>query len=135
MNFTEMGYFGNIWVRQNVLEKTGDSFGGHKHYFDHVTLLSKGSVEVQVEGNAAKRFDAPTFIVIKKEHEHKVTALTDDVMYYCVFALRDMDGEVVDEMYEDKHNPLSAAHVLTENKSFAESDDFKKYMGQLLNMS
>ena len=135
MNFTEMGYFGNIWVRQNVLEKAGDSFGGHKHYFDHVTLLSKGSVEVQVEGHAAKRFDAPTFIVIKKEHEHKVTALTDDVMYYCVFALRDMNGEVVDEMYEDKHNPLSAAHIQTENKPFAESDDFQKHMEQLLRMS
>ena len=135
MNFTEMGYFGNIWVRQNVLEKVGDSFGGHKHYFDHVTLLSKGSVEVQVEGHAAKRFDAPTFIVIKKEHEHKVTALTDDVMYYCVFALRDMDGEVVDEMYEDKHNPLSAAHVPPENKPFAETEDFQSYMNQLLRMS
>lgn len=111
MNSIEMGYFGNIWVRQNELEKSGDSFDGHKHHFDHVTLLVKGSVTVEVEGHQAKQFNAPTFIVIRKEHKHKITALTDDVLYYCVFALRDMEGNIVDEMFEDKHNPLSAAPV------------------------
>lgn len=111
MNSIEMGYFGNIWVRQNELEKSGDSFDGHKHHFDHVTLLVKGSVTVEVEGRQAKQFNAPTFIVIRKEHQHKITALTDNVLYYCVFALRDIEGNIVDEMFEDKHNPLSAAPV------------------------
>jgi len=104
----ELGYFGNIWVRQNMLAKAGDSHDGHKHYFDHVTLLVKGNVQVEVEDHLAKQFQSPTFIVIDKDHEHKITALTDDVLYYCVFALRDMNGEVVDQMFEDKHNPLSS---------------------------
>jgi hypothetical protein len=108
----ELGMFGNIWVRQNLLEHSGDNHEGHKHYFDHVTLLVKGNVLVEVEGRVPKEFQAPTFIVIKKEHNHKITALTDDVLYYCVFALRDMDGNVVEEMFEDRHNPLSAAAVL-----------------------
>ena len=108
MKQIELGYFGNIWVRQNILEKENESYPGHKHYFDHVTLLVKGKVSVEVEGHDLKEFQAPTFIVIKKEHQHKITALTDDVLYYCVFALRDNDGNVVDEMFEDKHNPLSA---------------------------
>lgn len=109
MKQIELGYFGNIWVRQNILEKEGESHPGHKHYFDHVTLLARGKVQVEVEGHDSKEFEAPTFIVIKKEHEHKITALTDDALYYCVFALRDNDGNVVDEMFEDKHNPLSAS--------------------------
>jgi hypothetical protein len=109
MKQIELGYFGNIWVRQNILEKEGESHPGHKHYFDHVTLLARGKVQVEVEGHDPKEFEAPTFIVIKKEHEHKITALTDDALYYCVFALRDNDGNVVDEMFEDKHNPLSAS--------------------------
>jgi len=109
MKSIEMGYFGNIWVRQNELEKSGEFHDGHKHYFDHVTLLVKGKVQVQVEGHDAKEFTAPTFIIIKKELEHKITALTDDVVYYCVFALRDNDGNVVDEMFADHHNPLSSA--------------------------
>ena len=61
----ELGFFGNIWVRQNVISKSGDFAEGHKHEFDHVSLLTSGSVEVEVEGYGPKKFVAPTFIVIK----------------------------------------------------------------------
>ncbi len=104
----ELGYFGNIWVRQHVLEKKGDSGPAHTHYFDHITLLTKGSVSVQVKGHDPKTFTAPTFIVVKKEYEHRIVALEDDVNYYCVFALRNLDGEVIGDIYGEKHNPLSA---------------------------
>lgn len=92
----DLGYFGNIWVRQNQLEKAGDTTPGHYHLFDHVSLLVTGTVEVEVEGNPAKTFTAPTFIVIKKERPHKFTAITDDVTWYCVFAIRGEDGDVSD---------------------------------------
>jgi quercetin dioxygenase-like cupin family protein len=108
MKQIELGYFGNIWVRQNILEKEGDSHLGHKHHFDHVTLLVKGKIKVEVKGNSEKEFTAPTFVVIRKELEHKITALTDDVLYYCIFALRNLDGDVA-EIYGEEHNPLSAS--------------------------
>lgn len=114
--FYELGYFGNIWVRQNSIDKAGDSFDGHKHHFDHVTLLVQGKILVEVDGYEPKEFVAPTFVVIKKDKQHKITALTDNVIYYCVFALRDHDGEVMDEMYEDKHNPLSSMCLDPESK-------------------
>jgi hypothetical protein len=101
----ELGFFGNIWVRQNVMNKAGDFVPGHKHHFDHVSLLTKGSVSVSVEGHEPKEFKAPTFIVIRKDHQHTLTALEDDTHWYCVFALRDLDGEVI-EHYEGKHDPL-----------------------------
>ena len=109
----ELGYFGNIWVRQNLLEKTGDTNGGgHKHKFDHVSLLSQGKVLVEIEGHEPKEFTAPTFIVIRKEHNHKFTALTDDTIFYCVFALRDLDGEPIDELFDPAiHDPMSALRV------------------------
>jgi hypothetical protein len=107
MKSTELGYFGNIWVRQNTMELSGVSHSGHKHHFDHVTLLTKGKVKIDVEGQPSKEFTAPTFIVIRKELEHKITALSDDVLYYCVFALRNLDGDV-SEIYGEEHNPLSA---------------------------
>lgn len=109
MSTHELGFFGNIWVRQNVLSKAGDTFGGHKHHFDHVSLLTKGKVKVKVEGHPEKEFTAPTFIIIKKEHNHEFIALEDDTNWYCVFALRDLDGEVVEVFDQEKHNPLSAA--------------------------
>lgn len=106
---SEMGYFGNIWVKQHYLAKSGqDNGGGHTHHFDHVTLLARGKVQVEVDGYPAKEFTAPTFIVIKKEHKHRFTALEDDTLYYCVFALRDVDGELTD-FYSGDHSPYSSA--------------------------
>lgn len=106
---SDLGYFGNIWVRSHYFAKAGDTNGdGHRHYFDHVTLLANGSVLVEVEGHEPKKFQAPTFIVVEKEHKHKITALTDDVVYYCVFALRDIDGDVTD-IYSGDNTAYGAA--------------------------
>jgi len=102
---TQLGYFGNIWVRQNLFETAGDTAQGHYHKFDHVSLLTSGTVRVEVEGFAPKEFTAPTFIVIKKEYSHKFTAVTDNVMWYCVFALRDIDGDVTD-IYSGDNSPF-----------------------------
>jgi hypothetical protein len=101
----ELGYFGNIWVRQNVLKQKGDFAGGHYHLFDHVSLLAQGTVEVEVDGHPPKQFVAPTFIVIKKEHRHKFTAVTDNVLWYCVFAIRNEDGDLTD-IYPDTSSPF-----------------------------
>lgn len=103
----ELGFFGNIWVRQTLLEQTGDSAGGHTHYHDHITLLTSGSVKVTVEGHEPRIFHAPTFIVIRKEHRHQIEALEDRTNFYCVFALRNLDGDVTD-VYNDDNDPLCA---------------------------
>jgi hypothetical protein len=92
----EHGFVGNIWIRQNWLLKKGDTGGGHLHYHDHVSLLVRGSVEVQVGDEPPKVFRAPTFIVIKKQFVHRFTALEDDTVYYCLFAMRDIDGNFQD---------------------------------------
>jgi hypothetical protein len=110
MKAFELGYFGNIWVRQNVLELAGEAHEGHEHKFDHVTLLVSGKVNVEIAGEPAKEFTAPTFIVIRKEHRHKITALADGTVYYCVFALRNLDGEVM-EIFGPEHDPESASAV------------------------
>lgn len=104
----ELGYFGNIWVRQNILINRGDVQPGHKHNFDHVSLLVSGRVRVTVKGYEPKEFSAPTFIVIKKEHNHKFEALSDNVIWYCVFALRDIDGNVTD-FYSGDNSPYGSA--------------------------
>ena len=108
MKTFELGYFGNIWVKQNVLELAGEAFNGHEHKFDHVTLLVSGKVSVELESSDAKEFTAPTFIVIRKEHRHKITALADGTVYYCVYALRDLDGQVM-EVFGPQHDPESAS--------------------------
>jgi hypothetical protein len=118
----EHGFIGNVWVRQNWLIKAGDTAGGHAHYHDHVSLLVKGSVEVSVNNGPAKRFAAPTYIVIKKQNRHRIVALEDDTVFYCVFAMRDVDGEVVDICDERNlpHYPEGEAPDYTQ----AAPDDF-----------
>jgi len=107
-DINEMGYFGNIWVRSHFLKKAGDTnSGGHTHNHDHVTLLAVGGVKVKVEGYESKDFYGPTFIIIEKDKHHKFTALTDDVVYFCVFALRDNNGELTD-MYNGNNVPYGA---------------------------
>jgi len=101
-----LGYFGNIWVKSHTLERAGDTNGeGHIHHFDHVTLLVKGSVRVEVNSNPPKEFHAPTFIVIRRDRKHRFTALEDDTVYYCVFALRDIDGEPIDDIVDPRTLP------------------------------
>lgn len=81
---------------------------GHKHHFDHISILSKGTVEVSVNGAENKVFTAPCFIVIKKDHNHVFKALTDDVFWFCVFALRDIDGNTTD-IYSGDNSPYGRA--------------------------
>lgn len=117
-NMYEMGFFGNIWVRSHFLRKAGDTNGGgHYHHFDHVSLLISGKVLVEVEGFEPKEFTAPRFIIIDKDHKHKFTALEDDTVYYCVFALRNHAGQYTD-MYTGDNSPYSkkADHVFEQEQ-------------------
>ena len=100
----EHGFVGNVWVRQNWLHKAGDTAGGHTHYHDHVSLLVRGAVEITVNDGPPKQFHAPTYIVIKKQHRHRIVALENDTVFYCVFAMRDVNGEVVD-IYQEANTP------------------------------
>jgi hypothetical protein len=118
-----LGYFGNIWVRQNILLKSGEESVGHKHKFDHVTLLTNGEAEVSVEGREPKVFKAPTFIIIRKEDKHTFKALTDNVTWFCIFALRDLNGEVIPELYSEDHDPK----VLNESGAKV-ADDYWEYL-------
>jgi hypothetical protein len=67
-------------------------------------LLTSGKIKVEVEGKEPKEFTAPTFVIIRKEQKHAITALEDNTIYYCVFALRDLDGEVM-EIFGPQHDP------------------------------
>jgi hypothetical protein len=64
-------------------------------------LLSYGSVQVDVLNDdkeivTSKIFNAPTFILIKKNNLHKITALKDNTVCVCIHAIRTIDEELVD---------------------------------------
>lgn len=89
---TKMVCVSNLWMRQMHFLKAGDKNEGHIHNFDHITHLSKGSVEVDVDGNKTT-FHAPHLIYIAKGKRHFLMALEDDTVACCVHALRTGERE------------------------------------------
>jgi quercetin dioxygenase-like cupin family protein len=111
MNYpeTKMVCVSNLWVRMMYFTKTGDRNEGHVHNFDHITLLSKGSVEVDVEGNKTK-FTAPQLIYIAKGKRHYLTALEDDTIASCLHALR--TGEREEDILDPSMIPAGVQNPL-----------------------
>lgn len=89
---------GNIYIRQNVLTEKGDVVEGHKHNFDHTTIVHTGSVHVKAklpdQSIIEKDFIAPSHFLVKAEVEHEITALEDNTEFWCVYSHRDPQGRV-----------------------------------------
>jgi len=84
---------GNLYMRQMRFDQ-GDVEQGHSHTYDHLTLLSAGSMKVSVDGTETV-FVAPTAIKILAHKTHQLEALEDNTLAYCVHALRDAVTEDV----------------------------------------
>lgn len=85
----------NVFVKMMHLRESGDIIKGHAHTFDHITLLSSGSVLMEHD-NGCNTFKAPQLIVTPKGITHKFTALEDNTLICCVHAIR--DGDEVDDV-------------------------------------
>jgi hypothetical protein len=91
----------NVFSRLMHFVKKGDTEEGHKHIYDHGTLLSTGSVLVEMIDDAgniigSKEFVAPTFIFVEKNINHRLTALEDNTICACIHALRSVDDDLID---------------------------------------
>lgn len=87
---TQLSLISNLWIKLMTFEKAGDVHEGHRHTFDHPTLLVKGRLQVDLEG-AVSVFDAPHIIFIAREQVHMLTALEAGTVAACIHALRDGD--------------------------------------------
>ena len=89
---------GNIFVRKNPLTKVGDAVNGHKHNFDHTTIVFKGALHVKAvlpNGSVVERdFTAPAHFLVRADVEHEITATADDTEFWCVYAHREPQGGV-----------------------------------------
>ena len=85
-----LGCVANMFVRQMHFKSNGDIEQGHKHSFDHLTLLASGKLLVEVDGEITE-FVAPTMIYINKDTMHKLTASEDNTVAYCIHGLRDLE--------------------------------------------
>lgn len=91
----------NVYSRMMLFKQAGDQEQGHKHDYNHGTLLSKGRLLVQKLDDSgaitsSKVFTAPSFIFVEKDVKHLLTAVEDDTVAVCIHALRDVDQEIID---------------------------------------
>lgn len=113
-----MSCVANLFAKQMHFAKAGDVEQGHKHEFDHLTLLAAGSMRVTVNGKTSD-FKAPQMIFIKAEYNHELVALEDNTVAYCIHALRDGDGvgDILDPAsIPAGANPLLYAKPLAKNE-------------------
>lgn len=107
-NITTEWVSGNVFIRPMILAKAGDVVQGHAHNFDHTTIVFSGSVRIEAktpDGREIDRvFKSPrpdwaggSHALIKAEVAHKITALEDNTIAWCVYAHRDPQGEVWQE--------------------------------------
>ena len=92
---------GNVYIRPNTLEKIGDKVDGHKHNFDHTTIVFKGAVHVKAvlpDGTVKEKdFQTGTHFLVRAEVEHEITALEDNTIFWCVYSHREPQGRITQE--------------------------------------
>lgn len=94
----------NVFSRMMHFKNKGDVEQGHKHNYDHATLVSRGSVLVEMlddNGNVehSKVFNSPDMIFINKNKYHKLTSLEEETVCVCIHAIRSVDEEIVDPRF------------------------------------
>jgi quercetin dioxygenase-like cupin family protein len=88
---TNISCVANLFSRMMHFKSVGDIEHGHKHQFDHLTLLASGKLQVTVDGIVTV-FEAPHMIYIHKDKIHELVALEDNTVAFCIHALRDGNG-------------------------------------------
>lgn len=91
---TDLAIAANVFVKLHHFINAGDTHEGHAHTFDHITLLSSGSVKM-VHDKGEQEFKAPHLIVTPKGIKHQFTALEPNTVFCCIHAIREkneLDG-------------------------------------------
>jgi hypothetical protein len=83
------------------LVNVGDKIDGHKHNFDHTTIVFTGAVHVRAklpDGAVIERnFTAPDSFLVRAEVEHEITSTAPGTICWCVYSHRTPQGEVVEQ--------------------------------------
>jgi hypothetical protein len=110
----QMTLINNLLVKMFFYTEIGDvnPGGGHKHTFDHITLLARGSLRLDTDAGQEIHI-APKLFVTKSGVQHKFTALEQNTVMCCVVPIRDGDG--VDDV---AHPEITEAQALELLKQF-----------------
>jgi signal-transduction protein with cAMP-binding, CBS, and nucleotidyltransferase domain len=88
LDYVEFSEVDDIWVRSYSVPKAKTIIAQHVHTHDHMTLVSRGTVEATQDGEVMGTYSAPAIIKIFAGKKHSFVAMTDDVVLCCLHNLR-----------------------------------------------
>jgi hypothetical protein len=90
---TQLTLVNNLYLKMFTYSEVGDvnPGGGHKHNYDHITLLARGSLLLVTDAGQETHV-APKLFVTKKGVQHKFTALEKNTVMCCVVPIRNGEG-------------------------------------------
>lgn len=100
---------GKVYLKETHIG-AGQILVQHKHEYDHLSYLVKGSVEVQVDG-VKTAITGPACLTIEAGKHHGVKAMTDTV-WLCIHATDCTDPEEVDEVLIVDGSPEEMASII-----------------------
>lgn len=81
----------NVAIRMMHFQNAEDTHNGHIHNFDHLSILSNGSIRVEFN-DGVQEYTAPCVITVPKLVRHKFIAKENNTILSCVHAVRDGNG-------------------------------------------
>jgi len=85
----------NVYARQMMMP-AGYKVDTHKHNYDHLSILARGTALVKVDGNE-QLYIAPACISIEKDKVHEIIAI-DDMVWFCIHSTEEKDTSKIDEV-------------------------------------
>jgi len=115
----------NVLSKMMYFEKAGQMVIGHRHPYNHATLVATGAVKVTMtypdpkNRRPTKIFKAPTMIYIPEGATHELVAMEDNTVCVCIHALRTIDTEILSpdflvECIEDSSDKTLVEHKMIE---------------------
>jgi quercetin dioxygenase-like cupin family protein len=94
--FNQKHHFSDGLYAKEMHIPAGYVAGSHLHNYSHLSVLSKGSVSVTVEG-VTTDYTAPACIEIKAGLQHLVLS-KEDCVWFCIHATDETDADHIDEV-------------------------------------
>lgn len=104
-------YQHNVYVKEMRFSEANQTYCGHHHDYDHVTMVASGKVSVKFAAipeknipEEVREYTAVSTFVTRSFREHEITALTPDTVVCCIHAVRDKNGEIIVPEYSEEHH-------------------------------
>lgn len=94
---------GNIFIRPRGPLRENETIPGHRHNFDHTTIVFHGAIRVRAKTPSGQiiirefgeHLPNGRHFLVKADVEHEITALVEGTEFWCVYSHRNSQGDVV----------------------------------------